>query len=65
MAKGYSQTYGLDYEETFSSMAKLETNRVVLSFEVDITIVVSLKWTLHQMHVKNIFLNGFLRNKCL
>ena len=47
MAKGYSQTYGLDYEETFSSMAKLETNRVVLSFEVDITIVVSLKWTLH------------------
>ena len=31
VAKGYTQTYGVDYLETFASVAKLNTVRVLLS----------------------------------
>ena len=57
VAKGYSQTYGIDYDETFSPVAKMASIRVVIS------LASSLNWTLHQMDVNNAFLNGFLKEE--
>ncbi|RVW54772.1 Retrovirus-related Pol polyprotein from transposon RE1 [Vitis vinifera] len=54
VAKGYTQLPGLDYKDTFSPVVKASTVRVVLS------LVVSHKWPLCQLDVKNAFLNGIL-----
>ena len=54
VAKGYTQVSGLDYTDTFSPVVKATTVRVVLS------IVVTNKWPLRQLDVKNDFLNGTL-----
>ncbi|KAG8502903.1 hypothetical protein CXB51_000532 [Gossypium anomalum] len=57
VARGFTQTYGLDYEETFALVAKLNTIRVLLS------IAVNLEWPLIQLDVKNAFLNGELNEE--
>nr|KYP41329.1 Copia protein [Cajanus cajan] len=57
MAKGYTQTYGIDYEETFSSVAKMNTVRVVLA------LAAHFGWDLHQLDVKNVFLHGNLEDE--
>ena len=57
VAKRYTQTYGIDYQETFSPVAKLNTIRVLLSFAVN------LDWPLHQFDVKNAFLHGDLEEE--
>ncbi|PKU67006.1 Retrovirus-related Pol polyprotein from transposon TNT 1-94 [Dendrobium catenatum] len=54
VAQGNNQEYGLDYTETFSSVAKLPTIRVLL------TVALHNDWTVHQMDVANAFLHGNL-----
>lgn len=36
VAQGYSQTYGIDYEETFAPVAKLNSIRVLLSLAANL-----------------------------
>lgn len=55
VAKGYSQTYGIDYAETFAPVAKINTVRILLS------LAVNLDWPLHQFDVNNTFLHGNLQ----
>jgi Reverse transcriptase (RNA-dependent DNA polymerase) len=54
MAKGYSQTYDIDYDETFASVAKMSTVRTLVS------LAANGGWKLHQLDVKNAFFHGDL-----
>jgi len=57
VAKGFTQTYGIDYQETFALVAKINSIRVLLS------LAVNSNWPLHQLGVKNAFLNGDLEEE--
>jgi hypothetical protein len=50
MAKGSSQKGGVDYEETFSPLAKHTSIRVAMS------LLSFMGWKIHQMDVKTAFL---------
>jgi hypothetical protein len=57
VAKAYAQTYGINYEETYSPIAKMTIVRVV------IIMAITKGWSLHQMDVKNVFLHGDLHEE--
>jgi len=57
VVKGCAQRPGFDYADTFSSVVRLETIRVILS------IVPAKKLKIHQMDVKGAYLNGILKEK--
>lgn len=57
VGKGFTQTYRIDYQETFAPIAKLNTIWVLLSLDVN------LDWSLHQLGVQNAFLNGYLEEE--
>jgi hypothetical protein len=54
VAKCYAQTYGIDYEETYSPFAKMTIIKVIIAMAV------AKGCSLHQMDVKNVFLHGDL-----
>ncbi|KAL5551357.1 hypothetical protein UlMin_001533 [Ulmus minor] len=54
VAKGYNQEEGIDYEETFAPVARLEAIRILLAFAC------YHEFVLFQMDVKSAFLNGFI-----
>jgi hypothetical protein len=54
VAKGFQQVHGIDYDETFAPIAKMDSIRLALS------ITTAKGWEVHQMDVKNAFLYGDL-----
>ncbi|GAA0146788.1 transmembrane signal receptor [Lithospermum erythrorhizon] len=57
VAKGYAQTYGVDYLDTFAHVAKLTSVRLFLS------LVATYDWQLYQLDIKNAFLHGDLEEE--
>ncbi|RVW20929.1 Retrovirus-related Pol polyprotein from transposon TNT 1-94 [Vitis vinifera] len=57
VAKGFTQSYGIDYQETFAPVAKLNTIRILLS------LALNQDWCLQQLDIKNVFLNGDLEEE--
>ena len=55
VAQGYSQTEGVDYDETFAPVSRMESIKILLA------LVSQLKFKLYQMDVKTAFLNGLLK----
>nr|GEW14949.1 retrovirus-related Pol polyprotein from transposon TNT 1-94 [Tanacetum cinerariifolium] len=54
VAQGYRQQEGIDYDETYAPVAKLESIRILLAYAC------ALDFKLFQMDVKSTFLNGFI-----
>lgn len=52
VAKGYSQHHGIDYDEVFAPVARLDTIRVVIS------LAAQKGWIVYQLDVKSAFLHG-------
>ncbi|CAM8904873.1 unnamed protein product [Rhodiola kirilowii] len=57
VAQGYTQIEGIDFDETFAPVARLEATHLLLA------LACHLKFWLFQMDVKSAFLNGFLNEK--
>ena len=54
LAKGFKQTHGIDYDETFSPVAMLKSIQILLA------IAIYYDYEIWQMDVKTAFLNGNL-----
>jgi hypothetical protein len=50
----FSRKEGIDYEETFSPVAKYTSIRTIIA------LAAKMKWKLHQMAVKKFLLNGVI-----
>nr|GEU93527.1 retrovirus-related Pol polyprotein from transposon TNT 1-94 [Tanacetum cinerariifolium] len=57
VARGYRQEEGIDFEESFASVARLEAIRIFLAYAAHKNMVV------YQMDMKTAFLNGNLREE--
>ncbi|GJW42448.1 retrovirus-related pol polyprotein from transposon TNT 1-94, partial [Tanacetum coccineum] len=57
IAHGYRQEVGIDFEESFAPVSRLEAIRIFLAFSAHMNMVV------YQMDVKTAFLNGNLREE--
>ena len=57
VAQGYCQEEGIDFEETFAPVARLEAIRILLAFANH------NNFKLFQMDVKSAFLNGFVKEE--
>jgi hypothetical protein len=57
VAKGYSQVEGLDFDETYAPVARLESIRILLAYAT------YHGFKLYQMDVKSAFLNGPIKEE--
>nr|GFA99494.1 hypothetical protein [Tanacetum cinerariifolium] len=57
VAVGYSQQEGIDYDETFAPVARIEAIRLFLAY------VAHKDFTVYQLDVKTAFLNGILKEE--
>ena len=57
VTQGYSQEEGIDFEETFAPVARLEAIKILLAFAVSQSV------KLFQMDVKSAFLNGYIKEE--
>ena len=55
VAKGYNQEFGIDFEESFAPVVRLEVIRILLAYAS------SKDFQLQQMDVKSAFLNGYIK----
>jgi hypothetical protein len=59
VAKGYVQKQGIDFEEVFAPVARLDTVRMILA------LAANRGWQVHHLDVKTAFLNGDLEEECM
>ncbi|KAF3677293.1 putative MLO-like protein 3-like [Capsicum annuum] len=57
VVQGYNQEEGIDFDETFAPVARLESIRLLVGFAA------YKKLILYQMDVKSVFLNGILKEE--
>ncbi|GJT74612.1 copia protein [Tanacetum coccineum] len=57
VAQGYNQQEGIDYDETYAPIARLESIRILLAYAC------ALDFKLFQMDVKSAFLNDFINGE--
>ncbi|GKD58520.1 retrovirus-related pol polyprotein from transposon TNT 1-94, partial [Tanacetum coccineum] len=57
VAQGYNQQKGIDYDETYAPVARLESIRILLAYDC------ALEFKRFQMDVKSAFLHGFINEE--
>ena len=57
VVQGYTQIEGIDFDETFSHVARLESIRLMFG------VTYHLSFKLYQMDVKSAFLNGYMNEE--
>ena len=57
VAKGYVQKHGIDYDEVFAPVARVETIRLIMA------LAASRGWEIHHLDVKTAFLHGELKEE--
>ena len=55
--KGYTQIFGVDFFDTFTLLARLDTIRFLIA------IATQRGWRVYQLDVKSAFLNGILKEE--
>ncbi|GKV22816.1 hypothetical protein SLEP1_g32638 [Rubroshorea leprosula] len=57
VAKGYKQEFGIDYQEVFAPVARMDTIRLVIA------LTAQNSWPIYQLDVKSAFLHGNLQEQ--
>lgn len=57
VAKGYIQRHGVDFDEVFAPVARIETVRFLIA------LAASKGWEIHHLDVKTAFLHGDLKEE--